>query len=157
MNVRVSLAVGVSMLVLVSSLGGCSKKAPDKPNPQNVQGTWIELAEATQSSRRMTPVAPRPFLRQITFNADKTFKMVQCDKEGKPVAGNKTIEGTWVFQDGTLNFTVTANKFDAQFQSWKPQSSGGVMGFYSADRTSVEERLSVTHEDAPVTYKRAAG
>lgn len=153
---RVSLAVGAVMLMLVTGLGGCSKSAPSKPNPQNVAGTWLEMSEPSQASRRMTPVAPRPFLRQITFNADKTFKMVQCDKDGKPV-GAKTIEGTWAFEGDSLKFTVTSNKFDAQYQNWKPQDSTGVIGYYTPDRKSVEERLIVSHEDVPVTYKRVGG
>lgn len=161
MKRRTALALMTVTVLATMGLGGCSKKPPPKPDPTKVSGTWTEIAETDSgaagrgSTRRIQP-PPRQYLRQITLNDDKTFKMVLMDKVGKPVAG-KAVEGTWEFQDNNLNFTVKTNTLDQSMQNWKPVSSSGVSPQYNNDRTSFEERLMISHEDFPVTYKRGTG
>lgn len=154
MTRRVAFGLAMTAVLVVAGLGGCSKKAPAKLDPKKVEGTWVELVDTNQaSSRRMAPVAPRPYTRKLTINADKTFKMELCDKSGNPIAG-KAISGTWEYGADQMNFTVTENKVDAAQQNWKPLNSGGVTGSPTADGSQLDPRLSVMHEDTVITYKK---
>ncbi len=149
---RMMTLMTVAGVVLSSvALSGCSGRKGSTPKAKEGElvGTWLEVPASTPAPNAGAHAAqPRHpnYLRQITFNADKTFKLTPCKQDGQPVDANKAMEGTWENREGKLVFQV--KKPLAGYEDWIPEEFGGIEDVDGAPR------CFIYHEGARIGYKK---
>lgn len=111
-------AASLAFLTLVGCGGGGGGSRP--PTEADYYGTWIEIRGDDARNQRMAPVEPKtPNLRQITFNNDKTFKMVMVTPAGAPVTPAEEVTGTWSLNDRIVIITTQGNTLNAKYKDWE--------------------------------------
>jgi hypothetical protein len=132
MLIRASLLIAFAVANLVTATG-CAENEEAKTLGTEFVGTWQEVPEATQSVgvTKIINSQPPPFLRQITIQADGTFKMHLTDLEGNVLEDVDPASGKWA-QDGLrINFEPTdPGSLDSNEQGYVP------MYFLALDLTS---------------------
>ena len=109
-------------------------------NPAGYSGTWVEMGEP--ANPRLT-VAQRPFIRELTINADRTFRMTLKRPDGSAYPGNAVVEGTWQVGRDQLVLTVGSstltgdaeNAAPASVSSWSDQTGTPIIFVASVDDT----------------------
>lgn len=97
--------------------GGGGSRAPSEAD---YYGTWIEVRGDEARNPRVAPVEPKtPNLRRITFNSDKTFKMVMVTPAGAPVTPPEEVTGTWSLNDRIVIVTTQGNTLNAKYKDWE--------------------------------------
>jgi len=129
----------------LTSLMGCDKSggsAPREIDPQAVVGTWLEVRESASAGegniRRATGEWESDNIRQITLNADNTFKLIVCKPSGSPLDATKSIEGTWKAEGEFVSFTVTANTLTGIYKDWAPRRFFGPFNEGGTSRCAIE-------------------
>jgi len=153
-NRTILLVFGCVAVAGLAVTAGCDKSGgggPPAMDAQAIIGTWLEVREAPKrTTPRMMPVEwESPNIRQITLNADNTFKLIVCKPSGTPLPGSKAIEGTWKVEGASVVFTVTSNTLEGKYQDWVP------VGFTGPFEQAGTTRCIITHENHEEgTYER---
>jgi hypothetical protein len=124
-NRAILLVLGCLVVAGLAATTGCGKSggggaaAIDK---QAITGTWLEVRDAPQrfSPRMAAPKWESPNIRQITINADRTFKLIVCKPNGTPLDASGAVEGTWKAEGAGVVFAVTGNTLKGQYEDWAP-------------------------------------
>jgi hypothetical protein len=145
-NHTILLVLGCLVVAGLAVTTGCDKGGGQGPPPMDAQaiiGTWLEVREGPRVStpRFQAPEWESPNIRQITFNADNTFKLIVCKPSGTPLDASKAIEGTWKVEENSVRFTVTSNTLEGKYQDWVPLGLTGP--FEDGNKT----RCTITHEN----------
>lgn len=149
--------IGLSVLMLLLPLG-CSKgKTGPQFTDKDFIGTWIEEPPADSgvvNNPRYAKIARLDSnMRLLTVNQDGTFTLALADTSGNPVAGGKTMEGKWKYDNGDFSFEVTKNGLGDKLAPWKPNAVSGFIG--GSDGKGSATGCTLIHENGEgVTYKR---
>jgi hypothetical protein len=145
---RVShVSVGLAALLTIGLLlGGCRRASGPKFEPGDYTGTWLEMREP--ANPRFS-VVQRPYVRELTINADRTFRMILKRPDGSAYPGNAVVEGTWQVGRDQLTLTAGNNTLSGDAQNATPAS---VSSLSNQDGTSV---IFVTDiDDAVAGFRR---
>lgn len=154
----VGLALGVAALVSLSSMAGCGGGgSKSSQGDTDIIGTWNEdraVADNGPGLRGRPEIEHiSPNLRQISFNADHSFKLIVCTPDGSPVAAAKDITGTWNLSDGLLSLEIKQNNLAKDYAEWVPDSDAQL-----DEGPDGTPRLSLYDASGQeVLYKRAGG
>jgi hypothetical protein len=121
----VLVAVGLAAAI------GCGRKGPPPADTSKIIGTWTESTDASaapQSPRFAPPPQKRTKnLRQFTFQQDKTFQMILCSPDGKPLDAAKSVQGTWAASGPNIELKVTGSTLDKKDADLAPEDGGVLM------------------------------
>ena len=124
-NRTILLVLGCLVVAGLAATTGCDRSGGGDASAMDEQalvGTWLETREAPKrpSRRRGLVEWESPNIRQITFNADNTFKLIVCKPSGTPLDASQAIEGTWKAEGLGIVFTVTSNTLKGKYEDWAP-------------------------------------
>lgn len=145
---------------LAAPLSGCggsgSGSGSSAADAGALQGEWIEVTDADDPGRsqRMAMESTKPdFTRRLTIG-DRSFTLTVCDADGKPLAGDKKIVGTWQAVGRHFEFTAGESSVDSAQSEWAPVRTSGVSEIVAEG--GAIERLRVSDEEGSIViYKRA--
>lgn len=151
------ITCGTALVPVLVLAAGCGGGGPSGSQTDDMFiGTWLEdrSAAAAPEGRRQASVEPTSSnIRQITFAADHTFKLIVCKPDGSPVAGAKDATGTWKVENGILMLEVTQNKLTGKYKLWDPDAFNDLI-----DGADGAQRLELLHKSGEtVQYKRSGG
>lgn len=146
------------LLAACAPLLGCGDKIPP-PGPNGIKekafiGTWREETgkDIGQSMVFGSDATP---LRQVTFGADGTFKMIFVKKDGTQVDAGKFVEGTWAVSGDKCTITISNNK------GVDPSISLGYLTKYVYKEKSTDQMdhifMANETDDAQFSFSRVEG
>lgn len=129
--------------IVCAAFLGCSKNDGADPSLRDVAGIWIEDRSAVQPSRvEASGPVKNPNLIQLTLDASGSFTFQYVTPEGKPVAADKTVSGTWKWDRG-VRFTISSNSLEEKLKNDVPVAASGATKIPDTDSW----RLSVALEE----------
>jgi hypothetical protein len=144
---RPGAALPLMAAALLIAAAGCRGKPATRIDESAYVGTWVESFDALDV-RRPAPERHGSALREITLNADHSFKLRPVNQDGSP-AGSGVIEGTWSMEADSVVFNVQKNTLDEKHKPWVPVRIDGV----TSRATGVY--IDVAHGDEElVQYKK---
>lgn len=142
---RARLFIGLTAVLCAAS--GCfkDKSKIEGGDAASMVGTWLEQKgsdEGGGSRRADVPATKTNNIREITLNADGTFKMVMLTPDKKPIAGAE-VTGQWKPLNTGITFTVDSNKLDAALHDLAPARGTGVFKGLQPDQCNITDLSSL--------------
>ena len=124
-NRTILLVLGCLVVAGLAATAGCDRSGGGGAaaiDEQALVGTWLETRDVPKrpSRRRGLVEWESPNIRQITFNADNTFKLIVCKPNGTPLDASQAVEGTWSAEGAGVVFAATSNTLKGKYQDWVP-------------------------------------